>query len=193
MQLAITALSFQGAVLILVGRLVQEHGLGWLQAFGFPKSWPRAAVVGFMSAFSVLPTAWMLQVGSVRILTWLDWNPVVQHAVNIFELTSNRADRLILGLVALVLAPIAEELLFRGIMYPALKGFGMPRFAFWSTAIVFSLIHFNVATFLPLLLFACVLNLLYEWTGNLLACMVAHATFNAINLVMLLFVKPLFE
>ena len=95
--------------------------------------------------------------------------------------------------MALLLAPIAEELLFRGIMYPALKGFGFPRFAFWATALVFTFIHFNAAAFLPLLLFACVLNVLYEWTGNLLACMVAHTTFNAINLVLLLVFNPLFE
>jgi membrane protease YdiL (CAAX protease family) len=193
MQLAITALSFQGAVLILVGRLVHEHGLGWSQAFGFARRWPRAALVGFMSAFSVLPAAWMLQVGSTRLMTWLDWNPQIQQAVSIFSLTSTLSDRVLLGLVALLLAPIAEELLFRGIMYPALKGFGLPRFAFWSTAIVFALIHFNVATFVPLLFFACVLNWLYEWTGNLLACMVAHTTFNAINLVLLLVVKPMLE
>jgi len=129
---------------------------------------------------------------SIRIMTALDWHPEVQHAVNIFNLTETWSDRVVLGLVALLLAPVAEELLFRGVMYPALKGFGLRRFAFWSTAVVFSFIHFNAATFLSLFAFACLLNVLYERTGNLLSCMVAHATFNAVNLLMLLAMNQFF-
>jgi membrane protease YdiL (CAAX protease family) len=185
LQLAITTLSFQGAVLILAGRLVHEHGLGWSQAFGFRNHPLRAAVVGFMCAFSIIPVAWGLQFISAKVMTALHWHPTLQHAVDIFNLTQTWSDRVVLGLVALILAPIAEEIMFRGIMYPALKGFGLPRFAFWATAIVFALIHFNAATLLPLLAFACLLNVLYERTGNLVTCMVAHASFNAINLAML--------
>lgn len=189
LQLAITTLSFQGAVLVLVGRLIREHDLNWFQAFGFNLRWPLAVGIGFMAAFSMLPIAWGLQTASAYVMTWLNFDPEVQTAVNIFNLTEAWSDRIVLGMVALILAPVAEELLFRGVLYPALKGFGLPRFAFWSTAIVFSLIHFNVATFLPLFVFACLLNVLYERTGNLLTCIVAHSTFNALNLIMLLVVK----
>jgi len=193
LQLAITALSFQGAVLILVRRLLQEQGRDWIQAFGFTRQWLRAAVMGFMCAVSIFPLAWGLQVLSVKLLSALGYEASSQHAVNIFNLTDSTVDRVVLALVALVLAPIAEELLFRGVMYPALKAFGMPRFAFWATAVVFALIHFNLAIFLPLLALACLLNGLYEWTGNLLACIVAHAGFNAINLGMLMVMKTAFE
>ena len=192
LQLAITTLSFQGAVLILVGRLVHEHELTWSQAFGFGNHRVRSVVIGFVCAFSIIPVAWGLQIGSVKVMTLLHWDPQVQHAVNIFNLTEAWSDRVVLGLVALVLAPVAEEIMFRGIMYPALKGFGMPRFAFWSTALIFSLIHFNAATFLSLLAFACLLNILYEKTGNLLTCMVAHTSFNAINLAMLVATEHFF-
>jgi membrane protease YdiL (CAAX protease family) len=193
LQLAITTLSFQGAVLILVRRLVQEHELSWASAFGLANHWPRAVLMGVMAAVSVIPATWGLQWLSVKGMTALGWDPEVQHAVNIFHLTDAWSDRLVLGLVALGLAPVAEELLFRGVLYPALKGFGFPHLAFWTTAIVFSLIHFNVATFLPLLLFACLLNWLYDWTGNLLTCMAAHASFNAVNLAMLMLLKQYFE
>jgi membrane protease YdiL (CAAX protease family) len=193
LQLAITTLSFQGAVLILVRRLIQEHGLEWSQAFGFRNKWPRALVVGFMSAVSILPVAQGLQMVSAKLMSFLNWTPEAQYAVNIFKLTDSFPDRIVLGLAALVIAPVAEELLFRGVMYPALKGFGLPRFAFWSSAIVFAFIHFNVATFLPLLAFACLLNVLYDWTNNLLTCIVAHATFNAVNLTLLMVFKSFFE
>ncbi len=193
LQLAITTLSFQGAVLILTRRLVHEHGLEWRQAFGLNHRWPRAMLIGFMCAFSIIPVAWGLQMISVKVMTALNWDPEVQHAVNILNLADAWSDRIVLGVVALILAPVAEEILFRGILYPALKGFGFPRSAFWTTAVVFSLIHFNAATFLPLLAFACLLNVLYEMTGNLLSCMVAHTSFNAINLIMLMVIKRFFE
>ena len=192
LQLAITALSFQGAVLILTGRLVAEHGLNPRGAFGFGVNLPRALAYGLMAAYSIFPLTVGLQMGSTKLMELLGLDPQVQLAVDILTLTQSWSDRLILGVVALVLAPVAEELLFRGILYPALKGMGYPRLAFWSTAAVFSLIHFNMATFLALFAFACLLNLLYEWTGNLLTCMVAHATFNAINLVMLMVMQHYF-
>jgi membrane protease YdiL (CAAX protease family) len=193
LQLTITTLSFQGAVLILAGRLVHEHGLSWTQAFGLGQRGLRAMLIGFMCAFSILPVAWGLQRLSVQLMTALGWDPEVQQAVNIFSLTDAWSDRIVLGVVALILAPVAEEVLFRGILYPAIKGFGLPQVAFWTTAVVFSLIHFNAATFLPLLAFACLLNVLYEITGNLLSCMAAHMSFNAINLVVLMVVKRFFE
>jgi membrane protease YdiL (CAAX protease family) len=193
LQLAITTLSFQGAVLILVRRLVQEHQLDWSQAFGIRNRWPRAVLIGFMCAVSVYPVAWALQRVSFKVMTFLDWHPEVQHAVNIFALADSISDRIVLGLAAIVFAPLAEELLFRGVLYSALKGFGFPRLAFWTSAVLFSLIHFNAATFLPLLAFACLLNVLYERTGNLLTCIVAHASFNAVNLVMLMVMETFLE
>ena len=73
------------------------------------------------------------------------------------------------------------------------KGFGFPRLAFWGTAVVFGLVHFNVVTFVPLVTFALALNLLYEKTGNLLSCIVAHSLFNGLNLGLLLIVQRLLE
>ena len=63
----------------------------------------------------------------------------------------------------------------------AVKAAGFPRLALWGTALFFALIHFNLATFLPLLLLALVLTWLYEKTGNLLAPIAAHAAFNALQ------------
>jgi membrane protease YdiL (CAAX protease family) len=94
-----------------------------------------------------------------------------------------------LGAVSIVLAPIAEEALFRGIFYPAVKALGYPRLALIGTSILFAAIHLNVVTFLPLLVLALGLVLLYERTGNLLAPIAAHAVFNAINFAMLFWIE----
>ena len=94
-----------------------------------------------------------------------------------------------LGIVTILLAPLAEELLFRGILYPAAKQLGFPRAALWGTSVLFAAIHFKVAIFIPLLLLALLLVWLYEKTDNLLAPIAAHVTFNAVNFALFFIAK----
>jgi membrane protease YdiL (CAAX protease family) len=87
----------------------------------------------------------------------------------------------VLGFVTILLAPLAEEVLFRGILYPWIKQIGFPRLALWGTSLLFAVVHMNLVTLLPLLLLALLLAQLYERTDNLLAPISAHALFNALN------------
>jgi membrane protease YdiL (CAAX protease family) len=89
--------------------------------------------------------------------------------------------------MAVVLAPVVEEMLFRGILYPVIKELGYPRFALWSTSLVFGLVHANFMTFLPLTFLALLLVMLYEATDNLLAPILVHSLFNAVNFFLLVF------
>ena len=94
-----------------------------------------------------------------------------------------------LMLVTIIAAPVVEEILFRGILYPTIKRAGYPKVALWSTSIVFALTHQNAPSFLSLVFFAIILTLLYEETGNLLAPIVAHSCFNTANFVLLMVSK----
>ena len=87
--------------------------------------------------------------------------------------------------MAVAVAPVAEEILFRGILYPAIKQIGYPRVAAIGTALLFALFHVNLLTFASLTVVALGLIALYEFTDNLLAPITAHAVFNASNLIML--------
>ena len=84
-----------------------------------------------------------------------------------------------------LLSGIAEELFFRGMLYPAIKQAGFPRLAVWGVSLLFALVHFNLVSFVPLFVLAILLTLLYEHTDNLLAPIAAHALFNALNFGML--------
>lgn len=180
----IGALSFQGLALLLVGRFLREHQVGWTEAFGFRIGWKHAALVGALAAFAVLPPGLVLQWVSVKAMTSFGVDPAEQTAVQVLRGTETWLDRLLLGFAAIVLAPVAEEILFRGILYPAVKQAGYPRLALWGTAILFAAVHMNIMIFLPLTFLALVLTWLYERTGNLLAAIVAHSGFNGINFLM---------
>jgi membrane protease YdiL (CAAX protease family) len=87
-------------------------------------------------------------------------------------------------LVAIV-APIAEELFFRGFMFPALW-----RWRGWVvgaviTGVMFGLVHAlgtPVVFLVPLAVLGFLLCALYKWTGSLLPCMGVHAFNNSLAL-----------
>jgi uncharacterized protein len=89
------------------------------------------------------------------------------------------------SLLVCVLAPIAEELFFRGFCFTALRRtLGMlPAAAL--TGIIFGAIHLggtDVEFIVPLMVFGFFLCLLYVWTASLLPCIVLHALNNALAL-----------
>ncbi|SVB11307.1 uncharacterized protein METZ01_LOCUS164161, partial [marine metagenome] len=63
--------------------------------------------------------------------------------------------------MAVAVAPVAEEFLFRGILYPSIKQLGHPRAAAIGTALLFALFHVNLLTFASLTAVALVLIALY--------------------------------
>jgi membrane protease YdiL (CAAX protease family) len=89
------------------------------------------------------------------------------------------------SILVCVLAPIAEELFFRGFCFTALRrALGMlPAAAL--TGIIFGAIHLggtDIEFIVPLMVFGFFLCLLYVWTDSLLPCIVLHALNNALAL-----------
>ncbi len=187
-QLIIAALSFQGAALVLVTRLLREHQTSWSEAFGFANGWRRAVLIGFVAATLFLPLGWGLQQISALFLlhfSQLGIHPEPQQAVQTLRAATGLPDHIALGIITILLAPLAEESLFRGILYTWIKSAGFPRLALWGTSVLFALVHMNFVTFLPLFVLALLLVWLYEHTGNLLASMATHGLFNGLNFAML--------
>jgi membrane protease YdiL (CAAX protease family) len=82
-----------------------------------------------------------------------------------------------------VLAPICEELLFRGFMFTALRNWRGPWPAAVITALIFGGVHgFSApaADLLPLAFLGFALCVVYEWTGSLYPCIALHVLNNAI-------------
>jgi membrane protease YdiL (CAAX protease family) len=62
--------------------------------------------------------------------------------------------------------------------------------ALWITSLLFAAVHVNWMIFLPLLILALLLTMLYELTNNLLAPITAHALFNGMNFALLYLSDP---
>ena len=106
---------------------------------------------------------------------------VQQESMQVLQLSVSLGQKIIFAIGAIILAPIVEESLFRGILYPMIKQQGYPRLALFGSSLLFAAIHFNLMTFVPLFVLALVLVLLLETTDTLLAPIITHACFNAAN------------
>ncbi|MEN9975391.1 MAG: hypothetical protein RLZZ282_1397 [Verrucomicrobiota bacterium] len=107
----------------------------------------------------------------------------VQDAVKVLQKSE---DPLILGLMAfaaVVAAPLCEEMVFRGYMYPVLKKFSGRWAAAVCSSLVFASAHGDLTALLPLFIFGGVLVVLYEMTGSLWAPVAAHFCFNSATVV----------
>jgi membrane protease YdiL (CAAX protease family) len=182
-QMFIGLLSLQGGALILTSRMLRQQRLSWVGTFGFSEHWARAIVFGILVAGIFLPIGLELQrLSDIAMrLPHSPVKPVEQQAVQTLRMASSWTERFVAGIFTIGLAPVGEELLFRGILYPTIKQAGFPKLALWVTSLAFAAIHLNIETFVPLLVLALLLTLLYEKTDNLLAPITAHAVFNAVQ------------
>ncbi len=192
-QMVVLIAFFQGAALIWIAVFLRQSNISWRAAFGLrPPSRIKAVAAGLAVGVMVLPFVWLLQWISEGVMEWLKINPVAQAAVK--ELQNSALpvpEKILFGVFTILLAPIAEEALFRGILYPTIKQAGHPRWALWGTSVVFGIMHFNVATLAPLVFLAVVLAFLYESSDSLLTPIATHSMFNAANFFYLVFTDPI--
>lgn len=180
-------LCLQGATWLLIPFFLWQHRLGWREAFGLCGSGLKRTLltaIGFIVV--VLPVVLLLQAASLRVLEKLGFPTEDQAAVTMLANANSPWTTVYLGVFTIVLAPVAEEFIFRGVLYPFVKQLGWPKLAWFGVSFLFALIHLNAPTFVPLFFFALALTWLYERTDKLLAPITAHALFNAVNFVLLL-------
>ena len=185
-------LGFQGMTWVLIPFFLRHHQVGWREAFGIrAPQLPHTLLMAGGTTLVILPVAWGLQIISGSVLTHIGWPLEEQAAVTLLTNAKSWWMQIYLGVFAVVLAPVAEEFIFRGVLYPFVKQAGSPRWAFLGVNALFALIHLDAETLVPLFAFALALTWLYERTGSLWAPISAHALFNAANLVVLHFSGPL--
>jgi CAAX protease family protein len=145
-----------------------------LLALRRPQSWPRALglalvlLVGVFIAIAILDP--ILHGAREQGLTPKSWEP--RHA------GAYAANFVVIAVVA----PIVEELTFRGVGFSLLERFGTWT-AILTIGVTFALAHGLFEAFPELALFGCALAWLRWKTKSVYPGMLLHGTFNSISLI----------
>lgn len=178
------------ALLVALGAYFRYRQQDWTQALGLTPKPPLSALIrGAVLYVGIFPALVILVVGQDLLCRAVGLEIKPQEITQLFLNTDSTAAVALLTAFALIVAPVFEEVLFRGLAYPVLKQrFGTAR-ALVLVSAAFALIHFHLPSVIPLFVLAGALTLAYELTGSLWASIILHALFNTTSVAMLLYVR----
>ena len=183
-------------ILILVSGVLPVHVITLVIV------WAVATRFGKFSAIKTLGLTWN---GKLRL--WQSIGLALMLYVAAFLLTlafggqgtaldrlveSSRAAALIIAFLAVATAPLVEESIYRGILYPAIERTAGAKAAVILVTLLFAVPHVpqywpNIGVISSITLLSVVLTLVRARTGRLLPCLVVHLVFNGIQSVIILF------
>ena len=156
-----------------------------------PMSLVPAVGWGVWTCLAALPGVYGLMIVWTAILTLLqnlgvpvDLSP--QDAVQLFQQIEEPIWFAAMLILAVVVAPVAEEHVFRGGIYRYLRARMNVPVAMAISSLAFGLIHFTVLGFPSLTLVGIACCLAYEATGNLKVPIFLHAFFNLNQIILML-------
>ena len=113
--------------------------------------------------------------------------PNRQPIVDLFTGSETIGQRILLIFLAVAIAPIFEEFVFRFFFYNVFKKYGGWFLGLVLNAALFALVHMHLPSFAALFVLGSCLTIAYEWSGSILVSMTMHSLFNAIMLTLLAF------
>lgn len=175
---------YASIVLFLAGSLICRN-LPLSSVFGLDRySFPGVLWRGGLALLAAYPVLLLVQV-MVYSVAGGDLTP--QDVVQFLQNAETPRDRIAVLVMAVAVAPVAEELIFRGYLYPVGKRHFGPFISMVATSLLFAVLHGHAASIPGLFALAMCLGLAYEKSGSLLVPMIMHAIFNAVSVLMILF------
>ena len=129
-----------------------------------------------------VPIIFLISIVSKQLLPEFTEQQQVQDLrASFFEIISRD------GIIIIFLAPIIEEVVFRGLFYAALKSYFPWIVSLIFSSVVFSLIHENILAFTLLFSLSLLLTFIYELYGKLFYPILIHSCFN-ITMLFLIYI-----
>ena len=170
---------------VLMG--VRRERIAWRAAFGRPRALRREGTIAAAGYAAMLPAVFLLTLLAHAALRAANIPPRPQAVLTVFMGGGIPLWlRVLLMLTAVITAPLAEELLFRGILLPVLLKHWGTVVAILLSSALFAVLHGNLTAFLPLMAAATAFAAGYAATGSIWTPVLMHALFNAASLALLL-------
>ena len=178
----------QGLALGLVVYLCRRNDAGLAASLGGPpaplRSRVRQAFLFYVAAMPLIAAAALLSNALVAITGIpLQPQPILGGFIDV---TAPFWFKGWLIATATIVAPVVEEVIFRGVFFPAIaRQRGIPA-AIVSVSMLFAVIHGHLPAILPLFVVGTFLSASYLYTGSLLVPILMHSIFNTVNVAAIL-------
>ena len=173
---------FAALVLLVTGFLVFRN-FNIRETFGLgARGWSWRVIAGWLVMF--LPLVYFVLSLSYAV-SGPDQGP--QAIVDFLLKSSGWQARAVVFGIAVIAAPVTEELIFRGCLYGILRKSSGRIPAIVISSVLFALIHEHLPSQPGLVVLAVGLALVYERCGSLWAPISMHAGFNALTIIAAIF------
>lgn len=188
LAIVLETFAFHGAGLVIVLGLLHRRRLMWQEAFGAAgRTLPQDFHAGLGYYLGALPPVIVTSLAAGALLYAMGY-PIdePQPVIALFRDPATPGWLVFFVLVvAVTLAPLVEELLFRGILLPVFARQVGTRGAVLLVSAFFAFIHNHLASFAPLMAIAAIFSMAYLRTGSLRVPIIMHALFNGLNIALL--------
>lgn len=195
LETGIGELSLFGGFVVLVATQVSLLAVSWFGVFapgalsGLASLPGRAAGRALLTGAGWGIVAWLVSSLVAAAVVWTLERAGVSVPVQTAERALQLVEPWLVVFAFVLLAPVAEELFFRGVVFNAWLRERGRTWAYVGSALLFAVIHLSVVTVLPIFLLGLALAWVYRRTGSLLAPMAMHATVNGISVAISLLVR----
>ena len=150
-----------------------------------PSGLLRSMLIGLAISVPAWVMATLLAAAAALALEALGFT----QELGVLDAVLDRGDPTVVLVAFVLVAPVAEELFFRGVVYNAWLRERGPRAALYGSAALFAAIHTSLFSLVPIFALGVALALVYRSTRSLPAAMAMHSGFNAISVAITLLAR----
>ena len=189
---ALSAVFVQGSFAVALGLSAFFIKPGFTAELATVKRSPlnlfNEGITRFLASYPFLLFASLLTSGIFLLWQFVgfDYEPQPQELVMQLMQTDRLWPFAVFSFLTVLVAPVVEELLFRGVLYRFLKARLPGIMPLVLANALFGLIHWDLTAFLPLCAAGMLFTWAYERTGHIAVPIICHACLNANTMFLLL-------
>jgi hypothetical protein len=173
------------AVFVFIAAFLKFRGFNVSALAGFTRlGFWRTLITGVVLLFAAYPLIFIADAVTQRLI---GGESSTQGIVELFNESASMQQRVVIIILAVAIAPLVEEFVFRFFLYRVVKQY-VGRFAgLLANSLLFAAVHGHAPSAAPLFVLGVCFTLAYEWSGSILVAMTMHALFNSLTLTALAF------
>lgn len=185
-RIALSGILSYAASFAIITRINHKHGGSWAAGFGLGGRHMKTLLLSPVFYLGTIPFLMLATAVWHLLLERVFGMEIELQEAMQFIAQGSLWIRVLFILMAVVAAPLFEELVFRGLLFPYLvKHTGLAG-GILLVSMLFALMHLHTASLVPIFLLSAALCIAYWRTGSLWVSIGMHAIFNATSILALI-------